>query len=920
MSKTLKIAVCFFVYLQALGMKQLHAQSLRAMQNRADEYFRQGNYYSAAKWYAAVLYDSPLVNRPAPMLYPFQPAVKIKTGRIRPEQRNELLYRLAESYRLYAHYADALPQYEKYIAAKDTRYPLAVLWYAECLLAADQPEKSNSLFTNFLQKYKTQDSFLARARMGIANTNFAINQKKMPARAVVQKLPLLASADGSNFALANDSDSTRFLFTSSRQESDPKKGKQFPVQLYLADTKTASVAKLAGFEKGLQMGTPVLTSDGLTLYFTGWQEAGKGIPVYYRIYTAHRNSLAESWDKPSPLPETVNLPGYDARQPFITSDQQYLFFVSDRPGGFGRSDIWLTRLRDGKPEGEMLNAGAAVNTPGDEASPFYDETAHALYFSSNGRVGMGGMDIYKVNGEISPLQWKEPTMNLGYPFNSVKDDLYFMKRGNSDTAYLSSDRASGCCVEIFKAVALHYLDTFATQAVITPALQQEPVKQIVEDEATSRQKLADSINAITLGRLHINYRFASVKIRQIDHGKLEQVVAMLRQDTSLNILVASFTDCIGSPGVNEIVSRKRSESVRQYLLARGIASRRINLDFFGKKHPVLACREDSSYHTGQQMANRRSDLILTKEDHPVWVPSGRELDIDHQRPYTLIANENTGKQQPVMHTLASSLTDKRTEATGLVPANNLRAGDKAGTLSHTDLPVAKEKTTVQGSSAYNSLKKKMPVADNALPITAKNAQPAENKNVTAAAARSVAEKAAKQKKTAARQPDQAAVAKPAIKTIVPDMQKGMGSADSLKHLKIAALIDPLPRLKTPTLIDKMTSRTPKKSFEVYTTSDSVKVELYDNGVFDRDSVSVIFNKELVAYKEELHTNKPVTFYVKLSSDIRRNEMIFFAENLGLTPPNSALMILTDGENKRTEINVSSDLEHNAVIYFIKVKK
>jgi len=133
-------------------------------------------------------------------------------------------------------------------------------------------------------------------------------------------------------------------------------------------------------------------------------------------------------------------------------------------------------------------------------------------------------------------------------------------------------------------------------------------------------------------------------------------------------------------------------------------------------------------------------------------------------------------------------------------------------------------------------------------------------------------------------------------------------------------LDFTPRVKKPSMIEQMTSRTPKRSFEVLTTSDSVKVELYDNGVFDNDSVSVIYNKELVIYKQILQTNKPITFYVKLSADIRRNEMIFFAENLGLTPPNSALMIITDGERKRTEINVTSDLEHNSVIYFIKVKK
>ncbi len=139
-------------------------------------------------------------------------------------------------------------------------------------------------------------------------------------------------------------------------------------------------------------------------------------------------------------------------------------------------------------------------------------------------------------------------------------------------------------------------------------------------------------------------------------------------------------------------------------------------------------------------------------------------------------------------------------------------------------------------------------------------------------------------------------------------------------MRIADMLDITPRLKQPTIIEQMTSRAPRKSFEVFTTSDSVRVDLYDNGVFDYDTVSVIYNKALVIYKQMLLTNKPIRFYVKLDPDQAKNEMIFFAENLGLTPPNSALMIITDGENKRTEVNVSSDLQHNAVIYFIKVKK
>jgi hypothetical protein len=84
------------------------------------------------------------------------------------------------------------------------------------------------------------------------------------------------------------------------------------------------------------------------------------------------------------------------------------------------------------------------------------------------------------------------------------------------------------------------------------------------------------------------------------------------------------------------------------------------------------------------------------------------------------------------------------------------------------------------------------------------------------------------------------------------------------------------------VIAEMTSRTPRRSFEVFTTSDSVKIELYDNGVFDNDSVSVIYNKQLTVYKQMLLTNKPISFYVKLDPDLTKNEMIFFAENLGIT--------------------------------------
>ena len=139
--------------------------------------------------------------------------------------------------------------------------------------------------------------------------------------------------------------------------------------------------------------------------------------------------------------------------------------------------------------------------------------------------------------------------------------------------------------------------------------------------------MIDSINAITYLRRNVYYNFASSKVRNEDFYQLDEIVSALNKNPDLNILIASFTDCKGSQEANIRLSRKRSESVRWYLMAKGISTSRINIDFFGKEHFILQCKEDTTYHTNHQLANRRSDLIITKSQKPKWIPSGRELDI-----------------------------------------------------------------------------------------------------------------------------------------------------------------------------------------------------------------------------------------------------------------------------------------------------
>jgi len=122
------------------------------------------------------------------------------------------------------------------------------------------------------------------------------------------------------------------------------------------------------------------------------------------------------------------------------------------------------------------------------------------------------------------------------------------------------------------------------------------------------------------------------------------------------------------------------------------------------------------------------------------------------------------------------------------------------------------------------------------------------------------------------------------------------------------------------IVDYLTKRISKKPIEVFTYADSVTVEIFDSGIHDKDSVSVIYNKSLVVDKHELKVDKPIKFKVRVDKERKNNEMVIVAENLGTYPPNTAVMIITDKFGKHEEIMLSTDLTTNEVVIFIRIDK
>lgn len=189
-------------------------------------------------------------------------------------------------------------------------------------------------------------------------------------------------------------------------------------------------------KSGVHIANVALMPDASRMYYTLCKDdRQQDCELWYRDKEYEGN-----WSVAKKLPEPVNMRGYNTTQPTIGWDLSMkkfvLYFVSDRPGGAGKLDIWASPITwDGKFETPFP---LAINSPEDDVTPFFHRASQTLYFSSNGHKGIGRFDIYH-SAKSADGKWAAPT-NLGRPFNTAYDDLYFTLHEASQTAYFSSDR------------------------------------------------------------------------------------------------------------------------------------------------------------------------------------------------------------------------------------------------------------------------------------------------------------------------------------------------------------------------------------------------------------------------------------------------------------------------------------------------
>jgi OOP family OmpA-OmpF porin len=576
------IALLHFIVLNA----QFSTDYLKA----ADRYFKTADYSSAATYYERYLQGAQ--RKGAGEYDPYKVTVSKKATQSGSKQ--QALYQLAESYRLLTWYSKAEPVFKQLLETDAGPSPLAWYQYATVLRAQAKYAEAEQAFNTFLDKYKTEDDYIAAARRELQNLRFIQQQlaKKDLSLYTVQKIA--AGKEGASYAPVW-STGDALLFTATWPDSMGAKKQKHVNHLYQASWlggQLQQIGQVALAGADMHEGAATLSADGNTMYLTRWKvdAAGKKAAIY-KI-----GKVNGQWGQPVQLNNVVNEPGYNAQQPFLTTEGKYLLYATDKKGGFGGYDLWCAELNsEGQPVATE-NLGNVINTAFNEEAPYYHTPSGNLVFASNGRVGMGGYDLYYSQGV--PGAWNAPE-NFGYPVNSVKDDIYFAPRSQSgnilEAVLLSSDRTAACCLELF----------YLSKAVPVDTVKKETPPVVVAP------KEPELFKETKLEVRNILFAFNEAIIPEKDYAFLDQVAEYMKAHPQATIEIGAHTDGKGTVAYNKALSARRAEACLQYLVKAGIASARMNAKGYGECCPLenefTADRKDNP---AAREKNRRIEIKL----------------------------------------------------------------------------------------------------------------------------------------------------------------------------------------------------------------------------------------------------------------------------------------------------------------------
>ena len=625
-----------FVLLILLAVLTLQSCGIKARLAKADKRYALGEYAVAGDLYKSVYSRIPSKNKPL---------------------RAEIAFKQGECYRLINHYR-AEQVYQNAVRNKSTN-DTVYLRLAQMQQRNGKYADAAKSYTSYLEKHPEDELALN----GLQATALAAEMKASPTRYLVKKSKEFNISRSSTFSpLFSGSEGDVLIFTSNR-----KFGKKNVVRknngvsgqpnnhLFMTRKnnkgKWEAIEPLEGDVTSLNdEGIASITSDGRSMYFTRSllaDDKGGGTLIVLS------NRAGGTWSAPQKVTifkdSTISV-----GHPAITPDGTTMYFVSDSKEGLGGKDIWRATYEGGEWK-YIENLGKDINTPDDEMFPTVREDG-TLYYSSKGKPGMGGLDIFKA----TPLKeggWE--VKNMGVPINSPADDFGMAFAGKTESGYFSSNRNESRGYDAlwsFELPALEYVlqgkitdrvgETVADAKIRIIGNNGENARIQAKGDGTYSFKMTKGVDYVMLASArgflnqkneistrnasdrqsesfkvdfqltplfkpvqmdNIFYEFAKWELTPQSETGLQQLVKLLNDNPNITIEMSAHTDYVGNNESNRILSERRAQSVVDYLIKAGIDKKRLTAVGYGEEQPFTV-----DINTAKKYNFLKENTVLTE--------------------------------------------------------------------------------------------------------------------------------------------------------------------------------------------------------------------------------------------------------------------------------------------------------------------
>lgn len=410
----------------------------------------------------------------------------------------------------------------------------------------------------------------------------------------------------------------------------------------------------------LNEGTCTISADGRLLIFTSCERGD--VIGSCDLYMSQKTG--STWSTPINLGSRVNSTYWES-QPSLSADGRTLYFVSRRRGGYGKSDIWVSKMQADGEWGYPQNLGPEINTPEDDVSPFIHVNGQSLYFSSKGHIGMGGYDLF--HAKLSRNGWSTPK-NLGYPINDEQDQVSLFITSNGKRAFFNREKRKEGHLYTSKLYSFELPDdamvavpsTYVFGKVydaetklplgswvdlmdldadsVLGRVRSDPITgeytMVLNEGAEyglftqAKHYLYDSRSFNYVGKEGVAPVEIDIYLEPLRHGKtivmnnvffdtdsyelrerskteLNRAAKLILANPRIRVEIAGHTDDVGGDAYNQTLSTNRAHSVYQYLVRMGVPKKRLRFVGHGETRP----RVDNSSEGNRQL-NRRIEFVI----------------------------------------------------------------------------------------------------------------------------------------------------------------------------------------------------------------------------------------------------------------------------------------------------------------------